>query len=72
MKPEFLFTDINDHPTAHKYFDKYNLIGHILERNNSILDDEYREWSSFSLQYRNFFFRIHLIRCIKQLSFRDL
>ncbi|MBN1600966.1 MAG: hypothetical protein JW915_05110 [Chitinispirillaceae bacterium] len=38
MKPQFLFTEMNDHAVAREYYDKYNQIDSILESNSSILD----------------------------------
>jgi IS5 family transposase len=80
MKPEFLFTDINDHPIARKYYDKYNQIDHILERNNSILNEVHKDLDMMmstgngrvSAYSTETLFRMLLIKCIEQLSFRDL
>ncbi len=80
MKPQFLFTDINDHPVAREYYDKYNQIDAILESNSSILNEIHKELemsmntkngrvSTFSTET---IFRMLLVKCIEQFTFRDL
>lgn len=80
MKPQFLFTDIKAHPVADKFYDKYNQIDSILEDNSSILNEIHKELemsmntkngrvSNFSTET---LFRMLLVKCIEQLTFRDL
>ena len=80
MKPQFFFTDIKDHPVAREYYDKYNQIDAILENNSSILNEIHKELemsmntkngrvSTFSTET---IFRMLLVKCIEQLTFRDL
>lgn len=80
MKPQFLFTDMKDHPVAREYYEKYNQIDAILESNSSILKEVHKELemsmnmkkgrvSTFSTDT---LFRMLLVKCIEQLSFRDL
>lgn len=80
MKSQFLFTDMKVHPVARKYYDKYNQIDSILEKNSTILNEVHKELvmsmnmkngrvSTFSTET---LFRMLLVKCIEQLSFRDL
>jgi len=80
MKQQFFFTDIKDHPVAREYYDKYNQIDAILENNSSILNEIHKELemsmntkngrvSTFSTET---IFRMLLVKCIEQLTFRDL
>ena len=80
MEPQFFFTDIKDHPVAREYYDKCNQIDAILENNSSILNEIHKELemsmntkngrvSTFSTET---IFRMLLVKCIDQLTFRDL
>lgn len=79
-RPQFLFNDTYDHPVARKFYEKYNQIDSILENNNEILKEVHRELeitmnamkgrsTKFSTET---LFRMLLVKCIEQLSFRDL
>jgi hypothetical protein len=74
MKPQLLFTDIKSHPAAREYYDKYNQIDTILERNSSILNEIHRELE-MSMNTKNgkvskysteTIFRMFLIKCIEK------
>jgi IS5 family transposase len=80
MKPQFLFTNIKDHPVACKYYNKYNQIDAILESNSSILKEVHKELE-MSMNTKNgrvstfstdTLFRMLLVKCVEQLSFREL
>jgi IS5 family transposase len=80
IKPQFLFTDIKSHPVADTFYDKYNKIDSILESNSSILNEIHKELemtmntkngrvSTFSTDT---LFRMLLVKCIEQFTFREL
>lgn len=78
--PQFLFNDTYDHPVARKFYRKYNQIDSILENNNEILKEVHKELETNmnTMKGRNTkfstetLFRMLLVKCIEQLSFRDL
>jgi IS5 family transposase len=79
-RPQFLFNDIHDHPVARKFYEKYNQIDSILESNSAILKEVHQELeiAMNAMKGRNTkystetLFRMLLVKCIEQLSFRDL
>lgn len=78
-KPQFLFNDSKKHPVAQKFYDKYNKIDTILDENISIIKEIHQELVSSMNVFKGrespysteTLFRMLLVKCIGQLSFRD-
>ncbi len=80
VKPQFLYNDTNHHPVAQKFYDKYNQINSILDKNIAIINEIHNELTISMNSYKGrdsknsteTIFRMLLVKCIEQLSFRDL
>jgi len=79
-KPEFQYSLKTEHPVVQKFYDKYNKMDSILDSNFRILKMIHQELCITMNVFRGreskysteSIFRMLLIKCIEQLSFRDL
>jgi transposase, IS5 family len=79
-KPQFNYSVQTDHPEVQKFYNKYNKMDSILNSNFEILKTIHQELCSTMNVFKGrdseycteTIFRMLLIKCIEQLSFRDL